>query len=288
MSHERSIALKPKRRSPPLLLASKLDEHDEESNLPINNTVKRTCPSGSMENLDDAEANRRHILEFRARQKEDLEKNPWKYKGRGRYADQMPKPGEKSFNAEFTIDPSFNAGRDFAFKGVERKKSVRKRMHAFDCDCCKDYYENIGPMPPPAGPVWRAPFDSASSKERPQNELIPSSSSKKRQYGAGEEESGFDRDELLRLDYSEDETENRGVFSDKNDDEAAERAKKLKREQEIQNHKQMTSRHRDHGIPNLTPPGYWMINFPSTQEQEQINREAKAMEKKTSGTGMIR
>jgi hypothetical protein len=46
-------------------------------------------------------------------------------------------------------------------------------------------------------------------------------------------------------------------------------------EKEIEKHKQEISRHRHHWAPPSTPPKYWSIGFPDTQEVREINREAE-------------
>ncbi|EEB87232.1 hypothetical protein MPER_15504, partial [Moniliophthora perniciosa FA553] len=42
-------------------------------------------------------------------------------------------------------------------------------------------------------------------------------------------------------------------------------------------HKQAISRHRVRWARGQTPPGYWDIGFPSTQEAVDINQKAKEM-----------
>ena len=46
---------------------------------------------------------------------------------------------------------------------------------------------------------------------------------------------------------------------------------------EIEKHKQEISRHRNNWAPPSTPPKYWSIGFPTTQEVREINREAEEM-----------
>lgn len=48
----------------------------------------------------------------------------------------------------------------------------------------------------------------------------------------------------------------------------------------VKAHKQEISRHRHHWERPTTPPGYWNIGFPTTQEAEQINEEAREMHRK--------
>lgn len=48
-------------------------------------------------------------------------------------------------------------------------------------------------------------------------------------------------------------------------------------ENEIERHKQEISRHRHNWAPPSTPPKYWSIGFPTTQEVREINQEAQEM-----------
>ncbi len=45
----------------------------------------------------------------------------------------------------------------------------------------------------------------------------------------------------------------------------------------IEEHKQAISRHRQHWARAKTPPGYWNIGFPDTQEVAAMNAEAARM-----------
>jgi DNA repair protein endonuclease SAE2/CtIP C-terminus len=49
------------------------------------------------------------------------------------------------------------------------------------------------------------------------------------------------------------------------------------RQTEIASHKQAISRHRHHWERARTPPGYWNIGFPDTQEAADINERASEM-----------
>nr|GAT46082.1 predicted protein [Mycena chlorophos] len=51
-----------------------------------------------------------------------------------------------------------------------------------------------------------------------------------------------------------------------------------KKDREVAAHKQAISRHRQDWAQGTTPPGYWDIGFPSTQEAENINARAKEMQ----------
>jgi hypothetical protein len=50
-----------------------------------------------------------------------------------------------------------------------------------------------------------------------------------------------------------------------------------RRDNDIAQHKKDISRHRHNWERASTPPGYWNIGFPSTQEASDINEQAKEM-----------
>ena len=41
-------------------------------------------------------------------------------------------------NAKFEIDPNRNGGLKFQYDVVERSLDERKKMHARDCECCRE------------------------------------------------------------------------------------------------------------------------------------------------------
>ncbi|KAJ7593742.1 DNA repair protein endonuclease SAE2/CtIP C-terminus-domain-containing protein [Mycena floridula] len=148
-----------------------------------------------------------------------------KYKGHGRYA-QSGVSAEKNINAEFEIDPEQNAGLDYQYDEVVRTKEARKKMHGGDCECCRDYYEQVGPMPPRLQPpLWKSPTSSPTSTPCRAGETVASS----------------------------------------------------KKRDAVDAHKKDISRHRHHWARTNTPPGYWNIAFPDTQETDRINKEAAKM-----------
>lgn len=56
----------------------------------------------------------------------------------------------------------------------------------------------------------------------------------------------------------------------------------------IADHKNDISRHRQEHEPPKTPPGYWTIGFPDTQEAEHINKQAEEVhqyKQKVAATG---
>jgi len=73
------------------------------------------------------------------------------FKGRGRYKPARPTSSE-TINAEFEINPSANDGLNYAYDAVVRNKEERRKMHGGDCECCKEYYRTVGPLPPRRNP----------------------------------------------------------------------------------------------------------------------------------------
>ncbi|KDQ23475.1 hypothetical protein PLEOSDRAFT_1114448 [Pleurotus ostreatus PC15] len=153
------------------------------------------------------------------------------YKGRGRYAQPAQSSGSsKPINTLFAIDPKRNGGLDFQFEEVVKNKEDRKKLHAGDCECCRDYYEAVGPLPPrPQPPLWRSPESTPTAQRH------------------------------------------RASSSNTSPD---------SRIKTIDRHKQAISRHRQQWVRGRTPPGYWNIGFPSTQEANDISNYAEDMHRR--------
>lgn len=49
---------------------------------------------------------------------------------------------------------------------------------------------------------------------------------------------------------------------------------------ELEDHQNRISRHREVWRKPPTPPDYWKIGFPSTQDVERVNEQADEMERK--------
>ncbi|GJE97035.1 DNA repair protein endonuclease SAE2/CtIP C-terminus-domain-containing protein [Phanerochaete sordida] len=114
----------------------------------------------------------------------------------------------------------------FKYEEVVRNKQERRRLHGTDCECCRDYYEAVGPLPARLqAPLWRTP-PSSPAKRRPGHSHLANDSS-------GDEH-----------------------------------------DVDVQDHKQQISRHRARWEAPKTPPGYWNIGFPDTQEVEAIHKAA--------------
>jgi len=160
------------------------------------------------------------------------------YKGRGRYAVEAAAEGggDTTINSRFEINAAQNGGLSHQYDDVVRTRKERQQLHGGDCECCRDYYEAVGPLPPRlAAPLWKSPSPGASQESpappRRQRAGSPNPSSK-----------------ILK-----------------------------RRDREIQEHKQEVSRHRAKWAAPSTPPDYWNIGFPDTQQEQDINRRAKEM-----------
>ncbi|PPQ82267.1 hypothetical protein CVT26_010065 [Gymnopilus dilepis] len=115
--------------------------------------------------------------------------------------------------------------------------------HTDHCSYPVQYYENVGPLPNRLQqPLWRSPT-SSPSKRCPR-------------HGAS---AGRDR------------VDNRTSPST---------SRAARRLSDIESHKKTISRHRHTWARAATPPGYWEIGFPNTQEVGNINEKAEEMHKR--------
>ncbi|KAJ6501479.1 DNA repair protein endonuclease SAE2/CtIP C-terminus-domain-containing protein [Mycena vitilis] len=148
------------------------------------------------------------------------------FKGRGRYG--KAQAGNNTINASYAIDPAQNGGMDFQYDAVVRGKDDRRMMEGGDCECCRDYYEAVGPLPSRLqAPLWRSPPNSPEKRKPCRN--------------GGRDDASTSH------------------------------------KQAITSHKQAISRHRHNWAQGSTPPGYWNIGFPNTQEAKNINDRAAEM-----------
>ncbi|KAF9524911.1 DNA repair protein endonuclease SAE2/CtIP C-terminus-domain-containing protein [Crepidotus variabilis] len=147
------------------------------------------------------------------------------FKGRGRYAANVQN-ADKTINGQFVINPVLNSGKNYQYDEVVRNREERKKMHGGDCECCRDYYENVGPLPPRLQqPLWRSPTRSPSKFKR-RRSVSPSP---------------------------------REIT-------------------DMGSRRQAISRHRHTWARAKTPPGYWDIGFPDTQQVGDINQKAHEMQ----------
>ncbi|KAG7095027.1 hypothetical protein E1B28_005818 [Marasmius oreades] len=162
------------------------------------------------------------------------------YKGRGRYAPvEVSNDEDRPLNELFVVDANQNQGLDYEFDNVVRGKE-RKRLLAGDCEECREYYEASGPKPPRLQPPpWRSPASSPVKDTK-----RTSCHHKGKGKGKG------NTPETM----PESPTPQRRM---------------------IDSHRQEISRHRAQWERGKTPPGYWGIGFPTTQEVQDINEKAK-------------
>lgn len=174
------------------------------------------------------------------------------FKGRGRYAtSNSDKDKNTTINAQFRVNTEHNAGRDFQYDEVVRNRHDRRQLTGADCECCRDYYEAVGVIPPQLQrPAWRSPTTSPVVGNRINRTCL------------------HERESLNDVDFSQDSSAP-GVDDDMSN---------LQRQKAIQNHRNEISRHRAQWERPPTPPRYWDVGFPSTQEVAQINDQAKAIQ----------
>ncbi|KAF7983154.1 hypothetical protein HWV62_24145 [Athelia sp. TMB] len=161
--------------------------------------------------------------------------NYLEYKGRGRYARDAQQDPDKTINAQFEINPSRNGGLPFQFDAVIRNKEDRKHLHAGDCECCRDYYEAVGALP--------------SGLRQPRWRSPTSTPASIHKHQRSDVDASIAGSSKAHAD--------------------------ARREEEIDHHKRKISRHRYNWERASTPPGYWDIGFPTTQEASVINEKAK-------------
>ncbi|EPT02363.1 hypothetical protein FOMPIDRAFT_1118623, partial [Fomitopsis schrenkii] len=155
-----------------------------------------------------------------------------------------------TINAQYEIDVAHNNGVAHPFDEVVRDKACRKRLRGADCECCREYYKAVGKLPPgPQPPLWRSPHATPMKATSPGRRHLADASSvpnSPRKRRVRDEDGDEDADE----------------------DTAA-----------IAAHVQQISRHRQQWERPKTPPGYWEIAFPDTQEAAAINAQAREMHK---------
>ncbi|PPR04200.1 hypothetical protein CVT24_010748 [Panaeolus cyanescens] len=168
------------------------------------------------------------------------------FKGRGRYGKSASTNADENttINALFEINPTANAGKAFQFEEVVRNKEQRKKLQGGDCECCRDYYDSVGPLPErQQQPLWRSP------SKTPQRPCIRHTKP--------------------------------SHFHDENEGSQLEAPSSSRRDVlDTASHKKQISRHRYAWERAKTPPGFWDIGFPNTQEVKDINERAKDIHEK--------
>lgn len=81
------------------------------------------------------EQREQHLEDLRKMPASDYKKAYSAFKGRGRYAQDG---ADDAFNSRYEINRERNGGMDQPYDEVVRAKAARKKLHAADCECCKD------------------------------------------------------------------------------------------------------------------------------------------------------
>ena len=150
-----------------------------------------------------------------------------------------------TINSRFSIRKDRNHGVDYQYDAVVRTREERKHMLGSDCECCREV-SGDGPGKDPL------PIDSPAFQYYEAVGPLPHS-----------------RQPLWRTP-----TKRKAPYNLHASDNNKENT------DEVEEHKQLISRHRHHWHRPKTPPGYWDIGFPDTQEVLDINRRAAEMHKR--------
>ncbi|CAO1623186.1 unnamed protein product [Sympodiomycopsis kandeliae] len=210
----------------------------------------------TQQSQEPAEMSREDILKKRKAEMEDLKKNPWKYRGRGRYAAELQR--RTGITGQYEISAALNGGVTYEHNDVVRDKNRRRQMHAYDCPCCKDYWDAVGHSTTAVSPTPPLASRPARNMTRTGSDCNHSTSP---------------RTGAITIDGSDDEEEE----SYPNDTRWTSRRahEQRRKEQQEQAARQKSGRHRAWGRPAATPEGYWEIGFPDTPRKEEINDSAK-------------
>ncbi|KAE8212578.1 hypothetical protein CF327_g3791 [Tilletia walkeri] len=180
----------------------------------------------------------------------------------------------------YDLDPALNRGEAYEYVEVIRGREARKNLIATDCLECKEWYERVGPPPSPPGPVY-PPYTEfgkqmqAAREERKRRESAKGASASSglpsharcKHHGQADLASARARgdEEVAGPSTSAVDTSDRDTVI----------VYQITEEDQRQAHRQAISRHRNTAPPSLTPPGYWNIAFPSTQQVREMNEETE-------------
>lgn len=176
-----------------------------------------------------------------------------------------------NISAHYEIDPALNGGEAHEHVAVVRDKATRKRMHAHDCPCCKDYWD-VTEQAEAAMTRERGETEDAGSSSR-LGVAAAAAAAKKRPRrsepaGISRATSGEAVFEQMRA-LGAGTTSNGSRTADGNAEEEGHEQDRLHNER-----LQKAGRHRAWGRPPATPEGYWDLGFPSTSRQNAINEAA--------------
>lgn len=276
------------RRSGQLIKA----ESDDESDRGVARARLESSRPGSARNFQTPSAtragdpDRSELVQVRRREMEELRRNPAKYRGHGRYAEDRQNRGPDATTA-FEIIPELNGGVDYEHIDVVRDQRTRRQMHAFDCPCCKDYWDVVGRITSRTQNAGedhhgmrrvisecelRAPPPTRSDNHQTGKSAVDAidvEAAAQRQAKSKRPRASDTFEEMRALG-----RQSRAAVGDpslnNNDDQEEEREQtRLAAER-----RQRAGRHRAWGEPAPTPEGYWEIGFPDTPRQRTINDAA--------------
>ena len=148
---------------------------------------------------------------------------------------------------DFKINPKYNDGLDYAFSEVIRTSDRRQCLPGCTRpDCCGNKFRKVveigGALPAPRPSLWDTDEDIAAEQRVLERHLG---------------------------------TNAKGILKRMTADEVKNMLEQAQAEQFAQKH----GRHKASWVRSATPPGFWNADFPSTQEEEEIRRQAEKKER---------
>jgi len=148
---------------------------------------------------------------------------------------------------DFKINPKYNDGLDYAFSEVIRTSDRRQCLPGCTRpDCCGNKFRKVveigGALPAPRPGLWDTDEDIDAEQRVLQRHLG---------------------------------TNAKAILKRMSADEVKTMLEQAQAEQFAQAH----GRHKASWVRSATPPGFWNADFPSTQEEEEIRRQAEKKER---------
>ncbi|KAL9938812.1 hypothetical protein V8E36_002531 [Tilletia maclaganii] len=166
----------------------------------------------------------------------------------------------------YDLDPALNRGQAYEYTEVVRGRDARRSLIAGECMECKEWYEQVGPSPSPGGPVYE-PYGSFAMQMKAARE------ERKAREQAGSASGTADQSAQPGLQHHFKCRHRAGAAAAEAMEGAGSAGDKTFEAEQRQAHRQAISRHRNTAPVSSTPPGFWDINFPSTQRARELNEE---------------
>lgn len=222
------------------------------------------------------------LRERRRAELAELARDPTTYRlhrrqGLGRYASEWsPRhlssavsttttPARGNISSVYELVPELNGGLDHEHVSVARDKETRSRMHAYDCPCCKGYWDI----------TLRQEEERADATAAGEGEAEANKAKKRPRHSEPSRKTGADVFEEMRALGRAEAAGAASTTRRTTGDPYEENLEQTRLAQERRKALQKAGRHRAWGGPPATPEGYWEIGFPSTPRQEQINEAAE-------------